>query len=446
MTMPDPPTFDPRGWSSHGPASYPGPSTTGEAPGFKAVHRTVIAGAASVAILLTSLLAAHLDRRPPARAAAPVIEREIAPSSQESQLILNLGGSGSLESALLANRVPVEDARAASVAALGALGARQGEIRAVIYLDRAAGEFHLARLEVTFPDSSGAIVTRGAEGDYTAQTMAASLRPQIVVRRGEINDADFYSSAVAAGVTDSLIQTFAQAFVYDFNFQTEIAKGDVFEAAFEQDVNVNEQPVGPPRLLYASMTTSTKFRKLYRFQTGDGEYGWFDGNGRSVKRSFMRTPVDGARITSRFGMRFHPTLHYTRLHGGIDMAAPIGTPVYASAGGVVLAEGPSGGCNGNVVKLKHDNGWATHYLHLHQVAADIAVGQRVEQGSPLGGVGMTGNCVTGPHLHYEVVINGEKVDPETIPTEQGDALKGSELAAFIAERDRIDQAKSRYAR
>ncbi|MDP3908199.1 M23 family metallopeptidase [Novosphingobium sp.] len=380
-------------------------------------------------------------RAPLPQAEAAAAPEPVSPAAALSQRIVNLGSLAELEAALLANGLAPAEAAAASAAAQAAIGARPGEIRAVIYLDAAASAPRLMRLEASFLDSSGAVVTRQPDDTFAAQAVAASLSSEIIMRRGEMNDADFYSSAVAAGVTDSLIQTFAQAFVYDFNFQTEITVGDVFEAVFEQQVNASKQPVGAPRLLYAALTTSAKSKALYRFQPPGGEPGWFDGNGRSVKRSFMRTPVDGARITSRFGPRFHPVLHYNRLHGGIDLAAPVGTPIYASAAGTVVSASPSS-CAGNMVVLKHDNGWETRYFHLHQFAPDIAPGMRLAQGHQLGGVGNTGTCTTGPHLHYEVHIDGDKVDPESIPTEEGEALEGEVLKAFITERDRIDGARA----
>ncbi len=200
---------------------------------------------------------------------------------------------------------------------------------------------------------------------------------------------------MAAGITDSLISTIAQAFVYDFNFQTEINPGDIFEAAFEQKINKSGEAVGPPRLLYASITTSTKSKAVYRFQPPDGEEGWFDGNGRTVKRSFMRTPVEGARITSHFGMRFHPVLHYTRLHGGIDLAAPIGTPIYAAAVGTVTSASFSA-CGGNMVILQHDKGMETRYLHMEHFADGLMPGEPVRQGQEIGVIGVTGSCTTGP--------------------------------------------------
>lgn len=394
---------------------------------------TVLLGCGILTAWITREKAVVLPLRPAPLAPAPLTEDGI------SRRIVQLDSPRELRDALVANGASAETANAASQAALQAIDKKTGEVRAVIYLGQTG---QLLRLEASFLDSSGAVVTAALNGRFEAQAISPRLHSRIVVARGEMNDADFYSSAVAAGVTDSLISTFAQAFVYDFNFQTEITRGDLFEAAFEQSINANDQPVGPPRLLYASMTTRSKSRAVYRFKPDRGDEGWFDGNGRSVKRSFMRTPVDGARITSHFGMRFHPILHYNKLHGGTDFAAPIGTPVYAAAGGIVTWAQMKG-CNGNLAIVKHDNGWETFYLHMLHYAPGISVGTRVSQGQDLGVVGTTG-CSTGPHLHYEVHVAGEKVDPEQIPTEQGEVLEERDRNAFFKERDRIDIARVRY--
>lgn len=365
---------------------------------------------------------------------------EVRPLSRRTLTVLSPPG---LRAAMIDNGLDPAEADAVLAAARDALAGSNGEVRAVLTIDTAGGRARLVRLEASFIDSSGAVVTRGADGNWNASRVAAALDTQIRFVRGEMNGDDFYSSAVSAGVTDSLIPDFAKAFVFDFNFQTEIKAGDVFEAAFEQKVNAAGQPVGAPRLLYASMTTETKSRAFYRFEPTGEQAGWFDGNGRSAAQSFMRTPIDGARVTSHFGMRFHPVLHYTRLHGGTDFAAPIGTPVYAAAAGVVTSSSPSA-CAGNMAILQHDNGWETRYFHLSRYADGMAPGLRVTQGETIGYVGTTGTCTTGPHLHYEVHIGGEKVDPESIKTEQGKLLSGDALAAFIRERDRIDVARAGY--
>jgi murein DD-endopeptidase MepM/ murein hydrolase activator NlpD len=215
--------------------------------------------------------------------------------------------------------------------------------------------------------------------------------------------------------------------------------------AYEQTVNAQGKPYGEPQLLFASLVTATKRRALYRFKPVDQDVGWFDGNGASTVRSFMRTPVDGARITSKFGMRFHPVLHYTRLHAGVDFGVPVGTPVFAAADGVVIGSSPTT-CGGNMAVLLHDNGWVTRYFHLSHFAPGLHNGQRVTQGYTIGLSGTTGTCTTGPHLHYEVRINGEPVDPLSIKTESGrKGLEGAAREAFLQQRDRVDVARARNA-
>ncbi len=442
-------SFDPRAWSPARPepSATVLPAETVVPAALSNLRRMAMAGGGSLALIIGGVFLAWTLRDPVPSAlpqAAASAPAPADPVEAMSKRILNLNSPFELEAALVANGVNAADAKASSNATLTALGQTMQPLRVVINLGGEGAALTLQRLELSFLDSSGAVVTRQGDGSFSANKVAASLSTQTIMRRGEKNNVDFYSSAVAAGITDSLVPTFAQAFVYDFNFQTEINTGDVFEAVFEQQVNAAGQPVGPPKLLYASMKTPEKSRALYRFQPSGSEEGWFDGNGRSVRRSFMRTPVEGARISSRFGLRFHPTLHYNRLHGGIDLAAPVGTPIYASAGGSVTSVSPSG-CAGNMVIMRHDNGWETRYFHLNKYAPDLTPGLRVEQGHVLGGVGNTGTCTTGPHLHYEVHINGEKVNPESIPTEEGKRLAGAELAAFLKERNRIDVARAKHA-
>ncbi len=443
-------SFDPKSWGDRGTAPSPAaPAPPVRAAATRAPRDTkLIAAFGASALILTSGLGLALAMKQPPRPAASVSVAASAPPPRESatasKRTLNLASPAALREALVANSLSAAEADAVTKAALGVLGGAAGEVRAVMSIEGSGSAAHLTRLEASFLDSSGVVVSRGADGQFSASRVAASLSEQLQVVRGEIDGDSFYSSAVAAGVTDSLIPDFAKAFVYDFNFQTEISAGDVFEAAFEQTVNANKQAVGAPHLVYASLTTANKSRSLYRFQPVGGDVGWFDGNGRSIVRSFMRTPVDGARVTSKFGMRFHPVLHYTRLHGGTDFAAPIGTPIFAAANGVVTTASPSS-CAGNMVIVKHDNGWETRYFHLVRYADGVVPGLRVNQGFTIGFVGTTGVCTTGPHLHYEVHINGEKVDPQGIQTEEGRALGGDELKAFLKERDRIDVARARYA-
>lgn len=155
----------------------------------------------------------------------------------------------------------------------------------------------------------------------------------------------------------------------------------------------------------------------------------------------MLTPLDGARVSSKFGLRMHPTLGYARKHNGTDFAAPVGTPVYAAGDATVTSATPTG-CGGNMVVLQHDTGWMTRYFHFSRYADGLAGGQRVRQGTVIGYVGNTGSCTTGPHLHYEVHIDGQPVDPLSIDIGTGKSLSGAALQAFVRERDRIDRVRA----
>ena len=376
---------------------------------------------------------------PGTTAAAPA---ESTPGVRRTRRTLTLSGAGELQAALAANGVAPSQAEAAARATQGTLDA-QSEVRVVLTLEDAGKGYQLTRLEASNPDSSGAVATPRADGGFDVSRVAAQLQTRIVVRRGRMDADSFYSSAVAAGISDSLIPEFAKALAFDFDFQREVKLGDVFEAAFEQAVNASGEPVGAPRLLYAELNTETKSSAVYRFTPPGGKADWFDASGRSIVRALMRTPVDGARVSSKFGFRVHPILGFQKLHKGTDFAAPTGTPIFASGNAVVEFAGPKGP-NGNFVKLLHENGWETLYLHMNRFAAGIATGVHVAQGQQIGEIGTTGRS-TGPHLHYEVHIGGEPVDPLGIQTESGSTLTGPALVAFARERDRIDVSRAGQA-
>ena len=451
-------TFDPKTWAG-GTREGPPPPTPNLGVGAPAPAKAGASGArppvllaigASAALLIGGGLAAHLTRAP---AAAPGIATVGAPSTQlvtpptapvinASRRTLVVAGPADVATTLASLGIAPESAAAAARVAAAALGAAPGEIRLVFDLAGPEEARRLTRLEATRNDGSGVVLTAAANGSFAPEVLQAKLVTEIKVVRGEMDTTSFYTAAVTAGVTDTLISDIAKAFSYDFNFATDIKAGDVFEVAFEQRINPSGEPVGAPALLYASLQTAVKSKSLYRFLApGESEPGWFDGNGRSTVTALMRTPVDGARITSNFGPRFHPVLHYNRLHGGTDFAAPVGTPIYSAAGGTVVSASPSR-CAGNMVIVKHDNGWETRYFHLSRYADGVIAGARVAQGFTIGDVGNTGVCTTGPHLHYEVHIDGQKVDPMSIDTGTGKALEGDALAAFRKERDRIDQNRA----
>lgn len=385
---------------------------------------------------------------PPAPTGHGSINSAALPSEAASELIersINISDMSQLNIALVQAGITARDAAAVITKATSALRGN-GEIGALIVLARGPSGMTLQTLRASYRDGSGVVLQPDNSGGYSSTTIQADVSHEVRVLRGELDSESFYSSAVAAGLVDTLIPEFINAFAYDFNLASEVSPGDTFEVAYDQEVNGSGEAVGPPRLLFASLTTPAKSLALYRYRNPGGDAGWFDGNGASTKRGLMRTPVDGARITSKFGMRFHPVLHYTRLHGGVDFAAPIGTPIYAAANGSVTSALPNA-CAGNMVILHHDNGWETRYFHLSRYADGLHAGERVLQGSTIGFIGSTGSCTTGPHLHFEVHINGEKVDPLSIPSDDSrrERMSGAALAGFMRERNRIDIERARQA-
>ncbi len=401
--------------------------------------RSRIALGVGIAIAVAGAIAAVSSRPvtpPPPAVAAPATASRTASESRT----LIVPTIADLAPTFAASGLSSADTQAAVRAIGKTLGATTGDIRLAFTLDHADAATRLAGLTATRTDGSGIKLAPRTGGGFVATAIAADLRRQTHFVRGELDGESFYSSAVAAGVSDVLVGPFVNAFRYDFDMQREVARGDVFEAGFEQRFTADGDPVGTPVLVYASLATSAKSRALYRYGApGDAEAEWFDSSGRSSRKSLMRTPVEAARISSGFGMRGHPILGFVKMHKGTDFAAPTGTPIYAAGDAVVTFAGPKGP-NGNFVRLHHANGWDTLYLHMNRIAAGLMPGLKVAQGQQIGEVGTTGRS-TGPHLHYEVHIDGQPVDPMSIEVGGGRTLAGAALKQFRTLRDRVDAAR-----
>jgi murein DD-endopeptidase MepM/ murein hydrolase activator NlpD len=356
----------------------------------------------------------------------------------DSHRVLNISSANDIPSSLDGAGIARDEARDAAALAMRNIGTMPGDLRLALDI---RGR-HLDQLELVYDTGAGVTVTADGHGGFTMQRHGAHLTKKLRVVRGELDAESFYSSAVAAGINDTLVSDFANAFAFDFDLQREVAPGDVIEAGFEQRYNDDGAPVGLPELIYASLETRTRSRALYRFtDPATGKAGWYDTNGRSIVRTLMRTPIDGARISSPFGMREHPILGFVKMHKGTDFAAPVGTPIFAAGDAVVEFAGLKGP-NGNFVKLKHDNGWETLYLHMNRIWPGVVPGARVSQGQQIGEVGTTGRS-TGPHLHYEVHVAGEPVNPLSLDTGMGArTLGGKSLAAFRDLRDRVDERRA----
>ncbi len=239
-----------------------------------------------------------------------------------------------------------------------------------------------------------------------------------------------YGSAARAGIPPQIIAELIRAYSWDVDFQRDIRQGDKIEVLYSVKETEDGDFAGYGDISYASLSVGGRPKPIYRHELKDGRWDYFDPDGRSIKKTLMRTPIDGARLSSGFGMRKHPVLGYNKMHKGTDFAAPTGTPIYAAGDGVVEYVGRKGGY-GNYVRLRHNSTLKTAYAHMHKFAPKMSVGKRVEQGQVIGYVGTTGRS-TGPHLHYEVLVQNEQVNPNRVDLPVGETLGGTELARFKA--------------
>ena len=269
---------------------------------------------------------------------------------------------------------------------------------------------------------------------YFAQTVQRKFEERYQRASAKI-DSSLYLAAMRVGIPANVVVDLIRMFSYDVDFQRDVQPGDEFEVIFGRFYAEDGRPAKTGDILSASMTLSGKKRELYRFES-NGEEEYFDANGQSARSMLMKTPVDGARISSRFGRRFHPVLGYNRMHKGIDFAVPTGTPVMAAGSGAVTFAGYTPGF-GNLVVVSHTNGYSTAYGHLSRFSSGVKKGARVRQGQLVAYSGSTGMS-TGPHLHYEVRVNGAQVNPTNIKMANGRTLSGTERRTFLTERARID--------
>jgi murein DD-endopeptidase MepM/ murein hydrolase activator NlpD len=284
-----------------------------------------------------------------------------------------------------------------------------------------AGGFQpVARLEDT---SKGARPRPSTEDDDDEDEDSGGMRLYNAV----------YETALKQEIPRPLIAELIRIFANDVDFQRPVSASDSFEAFYEE----GEDNDGRNELLYASITTRGETFRYYRFHTpDDGTLDYYDENGRSTRKFLIRKPIAIGEQRSTFGMRRHPILRYTRMHTGVDWSAPIGTPIFAAGNGVVTKAARESGY-GNRVEIQHANGYVTTYNHLSGFARGISDGARVRQGQVIGFLGMTG-LATGPHLHYEVMVNGHFVDPLRVRLARTRELDNRMLANFKRERDRIE--------
>ena len=276
------------------------------------------------------------------------------------------------------------------------------------------------------------------EDKFSQKIVVTKLKKSVVYSENIILDS-LYKSASEKKIPANIIIEFARIYGFQVDFQRDIRKKDSFQIMYEVFLDDNKKVIETGNILFANLNLSGEDNSLYYFDSQDSE-GHYDKSGKSVQKALMKTPINGARLSSSFGMRKHPIDGFNKMHRGTDFAAPMGTPIMASGNGLIKKAGWCGG-GGNCVVIKHNSTYQTVYAHMSKFAKGIRNGVRVKQGQTIGYVGSTGKS-TGPHLHYEVIVNGKKINSQTLKLPSGKILKGEERKLFETKKIKLDVLKS----
>ena len=283
------------------------------------------------------------------------------------------------------------------------------------------------------------VLTQDLEGkNFKEEILLTKLKKEIIYKENIISQS-LYKSAVDQTIPLSIIIDFARIYGFQIDFQRDIRKLDKFQIMYEAFVDENKKIIETGNILFGNLILSGQDNSLYFFDN-EGSIGHYDKNGKSVQKALMKTPINGARLSSPFGMRKHPIDGFNKMHKGTDFAAPMGTPIMASGSGIVKKAGWCGG-GGNCVVIKHNSTYQTIYAHMSKFSKGIRNGVRVKQGQIIGYVGSTGKS-TGPHLHYEVLINGKRVNSQTLKLPSGKVLRGNERKIFETKKIKLNVLKS----
>ena len=270
------------------------------------------------------------------------------------------------------------------------------------------------------------------------EEIVTNLTKNLVLKEGVIKSS-LYKSATKQNISPNVIIEFARLYGFQVDFQRDIRKNDSYQIVYETFIDENNEVFSTGEIIYANLVLRGQSNQLY-FYPNKKFFGHYDENGKSIKKALMKTPINGARLSSPFGMRKHPILGFNKMHRGTDFAAPLGTPIMASGDGIIIKAGWCGG-GGNCVKIKHNTTYQTIYAHMSKFSNLAVPGSRVKQGQIIGYVGSTGMS-TGPHLHYEVIENGKKINSQTLKLPPGKSLKGPVREDFEIVRIKTDVLKS----
>ena len=282
-------------------------------------------------------------------------------------------------------------------------------------------------------------LTREKKSDQFDQKIVVTKLNKSIIYSESIILESLYKSASNQKIPANIIIEFARIYGFQVDFQRDIRKQDSFQILYEVFLDDKKNIIESGNIIYANLKLSGEDNSLYYFDSKKSE-GHYDKSGKSIKKALMKTPINGARLSSSFGMRKHPIDGFNKMHRGTDFAAPMGTPIMASGNGIIKKAGWCGG-GGNCVVIKHNSTYQTVYAHMSKFAKNIRKGVRVKQGQVIGYVGSTGKS-TGPHLHYEVIVNGKKINSQTLKLPSGKVLKGEERKIFETKRIKLDVLKS----
>jgi len=308
------------------------------------------------------------------------------------------------------------------------------KIDIIVKEDTSTQKKSIIKFSVPITKSTTISITKNEENKIVSKKIITKLYKRKVFAENIIKN-NLYKAAIESKINADTIIEFARIYGFEIDFQRDIRKNDYFKILYEKFYDENGEYVKSGSILFAYMSVNGREISLYKFGKDKG-YGYFDINGKSVEKALMKTPINGARLSSPFGMRKHPILGYNKKHLGTDFAAPMGTPIMASGSGTITRAKWCGG-GGNCIKIKHNSTYETVYAHMKSFAKGIRVGKKVRQGEIIGYVGSTGMS-TGPHLHYEVIVNGKKVNSQKLKLPSGKILKDNERKEFEIHRIKTD--------
>ena len=286
--------------------------------------------------------------------------------------------------------------------------------------------------EILFSKKNGAKV-------FKSKIVEKNFDKKIVYKESKITKS-LYQTAINLNIKPNIIIEFARLYGFQVDFQRDIWKDDSFQIIYEEFIDKDKNIVETGEIIFANLNLQNEDLNLYKFEYEKDKIDYFDENGKSMRKTLMKTPINGARLSSSYGKRKHPILGFTKMHTGTDFAAPMGTPIMASGDGLVVRAKWCGG-GGNCVKIKHNSTYQTVYAHMSKFAKGIKRGVKVKQGQIIGYVGSTG-LSTGPHLHYEVIENGKKINSQKLKLPSGKILKGDQRKVFEVNKIKIDVLKS----